>query len=211
MAIAHRAASALFVVALPILLITTNVRFAGTETRLWEWGFDRYDAEGTTGIDRPELDRAADQIAAYFTNDEPYLRIKVEDDGRLQPLFNQRETAHMADVKDLFGLTFAVQAVALAYVLSYVVGVFVWEQASPLGVLARQVLLSLAVLAGAVIVIGGIALVGFDAAWEQFHIIGFDNDLWQLDPDTDHLIQMFPEDFFFDMTLLVGGLTLLEA
>jgi integral membrane protein (TIGR01906 family) len=55
------------------------------------------------------------------------------------------------------------------------------------------------------------ALVGFEELWTRFHLLAFTNDLWKLDPDTDHLIQMFPEDFWLDATLLVAGLTALEA
>ena len=59
--------------------------------------------------------------------------------------------------------------------------------------------------------IGAFAVTGFDSAWTRFHEIAFSNDLWLLDPDTDHLIQMFPEPFWQDMTYLVGGLTVVEA
>ncbi len=55
------------------------------------------------------------------------------------------------------------------------------------------------------------ALVGFQDLWTEFHLLAFTNDLWKLDPDTDHLIQMFPEDFWLDATLLVAGLTALES
>ena len=58
---------------------------------------------------------------------------------------------------------------------------------------------------------GVLAYLGFDAAWRQFHFLAFTNDLWELDPATDHLIQMFPRDFWFDVTMLLGAFTLLEA
>jgi integral membrane protein (TIGR01906 family) len=62
-----------------------------------------------------------------------------------------------------------------------------------------------------VAVIGVFALTGFDAAWTRFHEIVFSNDLWRLDPATDHLIQMFPEGFWQEATFIVGGLTLAEV
>ena len=52
---------------------------------------------------------------------------------------------------------------------------------------------------------------GFDQAWTTFHEIVFRNDLWKLNPATDRLIQMFPEPFWKDMTIVVGGLTAAEA
>ena len=46
-------------------------------------------------------------------------------------------------------------------------------------------------------------LIGFDDLFRQFHLLSFANDFWLLDPRTDHLIQMFPQGFWFDVTL--GG------
>jgi hypothetical protein len=56
-----------------------------------------------------------------------------------------------------------------------------------------------------------VAASGFDSAWTEFHVFAFSNDLWQLDPSRDHLIQMFPEAFWFDITSLIVVATLLEA
>ncbi len=39
-----------------------------------------------------------------------------------------------------------------------------------------------------------------------FHKIFFDNDLWILDPKTDILINMVPEIFFFQTTMLIVAL-----
>ncbi len=58
---------------------------------------------------------------------------------------------------------------------------------------------------------GLLALTGFDAAWSQFHVIAFANDFWQLNPRTDHLIQMFPEAFWERATVAIGGAIIMEA
>jgi integral membrane protein (TIGR01906 family) len=60
-------------------------------------------------------------------------------------------------------------------------------------------------------VVGILAASGFESSWEGFHEVFFTNDLWQLDPDTDRLIQMFPEEFWFRAVLFVGALVLLQA
>ena len=95
--------------------------------------------------------------------------------------------------------------------MAYVIGVFVWARERPLRKLAVQALsgglLTIAVVGSLAIV----AVSGFDKALEQFHHIAFSNNLWQLDPATDHLIQMFPEGFWFDVTMFLGILTLAEA
>ena len=54
------------------------------------------------------------------------------------------------------------------------------------------------------------AITGFDGAFRQFHLLFFTNDLWQLS-SRDRLIQMFPQGFFFDTTMLIGATTVTFA
>jgi integral membrane protein (TIGR01906 family) len=210
MAWVSRVAAACFVVALPILLITTNVRFLAGEVRFYERGFRAHDAERTTGVTLPELDRSAREIVNYFENDASTLRIVVKEDGEEVALFNARETEHMKDVKWLMQLVFRVNEVTLAYVLTYVACAFLWAGRS-FRSLARQSLLGIGVGGLGVGVIGAFAIAGFDSTWRRFHELVFSNDLWKLNPATDRLIQMFPEAFWQEETLIVAALTAAEA
>ena len=204
-------AALLFIVAVPVALLTTSIRIVLNEPRVYEYATDHYDTPVTTGIARSELLQASAELRAYFnrSGDEP-LFIRVQQDGQPVSLFNQRETAHMQDVKTLFRATFRIQEAAVVFVLAYVVGVFIWAREGTLRTLARQLLLS--ALAGVAVmgVAGLVAIAGFDAFWERFHIIAFSNDLWQLDPSRDRLIQMFPEAFWQDVSLWIGIGTLVE-
>ena len=201
----------LFVVALPVTLVATNVRFAADEGRLYDYGFDKYDVESRTGFPEEEISRVGQELRRYFKNDEETIHVLVEEGGREVSFFNDRETAHLRDVKHLFQITFGVQELSIAYVFTYVVGVFIWAREGSLRRLAIQVLAGSLVAITVILALGAVALLGFDRAFEEFHFIAFSNDLWRLDPRTDHLIQMFPEDFWFDATMLVGLLTLAEA
>jgi integral membrane protein (TIGR01906 family) len=207
-----RVAAALFVVALPVFLVTTNVRFLAGEQRFYERGFREYEAEAATGLPLFELDRAAVEIINYFEDDAERLRIVVEEDGEEVALFNQRETDHMEDVKALLRLVFRANEVSLAYVLTYVIGVFVWAGQGSLRKLAGLSLGGVGLGFGVVGVVAGASLIGgFESTWERFHELAFTNDFWQLDPDTDRLIQMFPEEFWAEATFIVGALTVGEA
>jgi integral membrane protein (TIGR01906 family) len=198
------------VLALPTMLVTSNVRFLAGETRLFEYGFRTYDADEATGLPMSELERAGAEIIEYFENDEETLRIVVNDDGEEVALFNARETQHMEDVKSLMRFVFRLNEVAIAYVLTYVTAVFVWSR-RPVRALAQQALAGLGVGFVVVAGVGVFAVTGFEATWDRFHHIAFRNDLWQLDPDRDRLIQMFPEPFWQDMTYLLGLMTAAEA
>ena len=54
-----------------------------------------------------------------------------------------------------------------------------------------------------------IAVIDFTWFWTNFHNVFFSNDLWLLNPKTDILIMMVPEQFFFDLTfrIIIGFLS----
>jgi integral membrane protein (TIGR01906 family) len=203
-------AAVMFVVALPLLLVTSNVRFLANEVRFYERGFDKYDVEEDTGLERSELDRSAREIIDYFNNDAERLDIQVMQDGELVPLFSEKEVLHMVDVKDLFQWLFLTQEITLAFVAAYTVAVFVWAREASLRLLAKQVLVGLGVLLGVVLAVGVFAVIGFEDLWRQFHLLSFSNDLWELDPRTDRLIQMFPVDFWQESTFILAAITAAE-
>ncbi len=64
-----------------------------------------------SGIPESELLRANGEIKEYLTAEQAgELAIKVRNDrGATVPLFSARETAHMADVRDLVQTLFTVQ------------------------------------------------------------------------------------------------------
>jgi len=200
----------LFILALPVALIATNIRFAASEHRVYDYSIRKYDAATVSGIPEAELLGANHQLVSYFAADDPGpLRIEVQNEaGRTVSLFNARETAHLADVRELFRAVFTAQTVALAVVLTVAVLLLVWW---PVRALAAAALCGSLLAMGLIGLAGFTVLIGFDGAWTQFHLLAFTDDLWRLDPATDHLIQMFPEPFWRDVTLFVGALTLLEA
>ena len=206
-------ATALFIVAVPVFLVLTNVRIAATEARVYEYSFAQYNAAEVTGVDRQQLDAAATTIVDYFRTGErdELLDIRVVVNGQEEALYNQREILHMRDVKDLMQLTFRVHELSFVFLVGYVVVVFLWARERPLRQLAVQAI----VAGGATVVLLGAAAIavvlGFDRLFEQFHLLSFSNDLWKLNPATDRLIQMFPQGFWFDVTLGVGVLTAIEG
>ena len=66
------------VLSVPVLLITTNVRWVINAPVLYSYGFDRYDIPARTGIERSELLSAARQIRDYFNDDEDFLVVGSE-------------------------------------------------------------------------------------------------------------------------------------
>ncbi len=202
-----RPLAALALVALALALFTLpvafTVRYATTSASWWERGFEKYDATRRTGLPQDEVLRIAQETRDYLTNDMERLSVNV--DG--EPFYSEREILHMIDVKRLMARTFDAGWAALGYIVAFV-GFVIWRhrRRAP-KVLARSILSASGVVALLVVVLGVIGIAGFDAAFRQFHLIFFTNDLWQLS-SRDGLIQLFPQGFFFDTTMLIGGVTL---
>jgi integral membrane protein (TIGR01906 family) len=208
---ARTLASVLFVIALPVALLTTNIRLLANAPLVYDYAFDRYDAAETTGLSRSDLDGAGAALREYFNNDEKTFYYEATENGLQTSIFSARETAHMEDVKSLFVMVNRAQEVSVVYVLLYAVAFFIWARDGLVRQLAAQSLMGLAL---GMLFVGGVGIVaafGFEAAFERFHTLAFANDLWQLNPATDHLIQMFPEPFWRDMTILLGAMCAAEA
>lgn len=127
-------------------------------------------------------------------------------DGR--PAFNEREIRHMQDVYVLQGIAFRVGLIlALALIGAWVCLWFspatrnlAWQSLKWGGLLTLGLVLG--ILLGFVF--------SFDAAFTLFHRLFFEGDTW-LFPPTDTLIRLYPEKFWFDAAVWIGGLTILEA
>jgi len=194
-------------IALALALFTMPVafavRYATTSASWWERGFERYDATGRTGLPQDEVLRIAQETRDYLVNDEERLDVRVGG----TPFYSEREILHMIDVKRLMARTFDAGWAALGYIIAFIV-VCAWRnRGRALSALARSTLMAGGFVALATLSLGIIGLTGFDAAFRSFHLLFFTNDLWQL-TSRDGLIQLFPQRFFFDTTLLIGGVTL---
>ena len=206
-----RGAVALFVVAVLTLPIAWSVRFSAQSGAWWERGFDVYNVERRTGLSRIEVDRAGEELRRYFVSNERSVAITVTTAaGNDEALFTTREVQHLVDVKRLLARTYDAGWASIGFIVAFVIALFLWRRQMAAALLARASRIAGAVVALLIVVLGVTAITGFDGAFRQFHLLFFTNDLWQLS-SRDRLIQMFPQGFFFDTTMLIGATTVTFA
>jgi integral membrane protein (TIGR01906 family) len=209
---ATRAAAVLFGVSVPLALIGTNVRLLFGWEALYTFPITRYRVEEVSGIPRPELLRAARELRAYLLGPERPLVIAVTDDqGRVGPLFTERETVHMADVRRLVQRLLRVQEAAVLMCAGYAMVRLIVERRRGLTAVLRLVWWAGLGTNLAALALAGAALTRFDRLFTQFHVLSFRNDFWLLDPRTDHLVQMYPLPFWQLAAALFLGLTVVES
>ncbi len=201
----------LFAVGLFILLLTSNLRGLLNEMRLYQWGFERYGISQAIGIPEQDLLRAARKLVDYFNLKSDSPQVQVSRNGEEIKLFNERELAHLRDVRNLVQRCYQVQWASLAYVLTYLVAGFIWLRRAFLSQMAKAFLFGGLLTILALAAVGIWAAVDFESFFLAFHLTSFRNQLWLLDPTRDYLIAMFPEGFFFHTALFLSGAVIVEA
>ena len=189
----------LFILCLPVLLLTASIGWAVNSLWLYKYGFNKHDISQTTGLAEVELNKAASGLISYFNSDEEYISLTVVKDDKPFELFNQREIIHLRDVKGLMWLDYWVLLGTLIYILGYALVSLFWRKdwrRLAWGVVGGSGITLVLMLA-----LGLGTLLNFDQLFLQFHFISFANELWLLDPAKDYLIMLFPGGFWFDTAL----------
>jgi len=200
----------LLAISLPLFFISLNVRVLTNSQTFYEWGFDANNVERRTGLDDAALTSAASQLIDYFGNDEEFLDLRVEFEGREIELFNQREITHMADVKDVMNVMFnAVWVTGAMVVIVVAVGFYLLGRGF-LPMLRSGIMWS--TIAGLTVaaLFGLATLIDFNTTFRLFHEVVFRNDFWKLSPSQSLLLRLFPQGFWFAATLILVVLTAVQ-
>ncbi len=196
---------------LAILLLTASIGGAANSLWLYKYGFGKYDISQTSGLAEVELEKAATGLISYFNSDEEYISLTVVKDGEPFELFNQREVAHLRDVKGLIWLDYWVLLGALIYTLVYAGVSLFWRRRRYWRRLAWGAVGGSGITLFLMLALGLGTLLNFDQLFLQFHLISFTNELWQLDPAKDYLIMLFPQGFWYDATVFCAVITAVGA
>lgn len=198
----------LFVLSVPVFLVTGSVTWAFNNPGLYNQGFEKYNVSLYTGISDADLRQAGADIRRYFNSGDEPLVVRTRVFGQEQEIFNQREVDHMRDVKVLVRRVYLLAGLSGLYILSVAVVGLVWLKKPFVDTLARFLLWGGVVTLAFLLVMGLFAATGFNTLFLKFHQLSFSNDFWQLDPHRDYLVMMFPIGFWFDATIRVAATAL---
>ena len=103
----------LFVLAVPLFLVTASVSWAVNDPGVYQRGFAKYDISLHTSISNADLRQAGTDIRHYFNSSDEPLALRSRVFGVEQEVFNQREVRHMRDVKRLVRRVYTVALTAI--------------------------------------------------------------------------------------------------
>lgn len=164
----------------------------------------RTNATGLTGYSEPDLRTATNSILHDLVLGPPEFAVQVGG----APVLEERERAHMRDVRGVFAGFFALAVACLVGLVALVAGA---RWAGHLERAWRAIATGMRWLIVGIVIAGVAVTFAFDAVFEVFHRLFFPGGSYTFDPRTDHLVQLFPFDFWSETTIVLGAVIVVVA
>lgn len=178
----------ILIISLSLVCLALSIELNAYNKNFYIKSYDRYGIEEVTNKSMDQLSKVTDGIISYLKNQGG--------DELLEPYFNEREILHMRDVQWLFNLARWIKWIGILVSLGILLYFKRKKEHNLLGKTVSLGLFSNHILLG---ILAILATRDFNKYFTYFHLIFFRNDLWILDPRTDLMIQMLPEEFFMNM------------
>lgn len=191
--------------AVVILLISSVEIAVYGDMGYFEREYEKYGVLADVNMEMEDLMQVTEEMMAYLRGSREDLHVPTVVGGEEREFFNEREIAHMEDVRDLFVGALWVRRIALVLLAAGCV-FLVLSKARIRKLLSAAFLWTTGVSVAVLGILAAVIASDFDKYFIIFHHIFFDNDLWILDPSTDLLINIVPEGFFADTAARIGGI-----
>lgn len=204
MRVLHRILGLIAAMAMIIVLLITSFEIAAYSNFDWYLKeYLKYEVLDDLEMEAGDVMHVTKEMMSYLRGNREDLVVETIVDGNAREFFNDREKAHMVDVKNLFlgGLDLRLGA---GVVLVGALIIIVFTKAEWKKLLPQSFLIGVGGFIGLLGIFACLIAKDFHKYFFLFHEIFFDNDLWLLDPATDLMIRMLPEGFFFDMVIRIS-------
>ena len=191
-------------IALILVILISSFEIAAYSDYGWyEKEYLKYEVLDDLEMEIEDAIYVTEEMMAYLRGNRKNLVVHTVVAGEEREFFNDREKAHMVDVQNLFlgGLNLRKSAMAIFVA---VLVILVFSKADWKKILPKSFLIGEGSFMAVVGIFGGLIATDFNKYFTIFHELFFDNDLWILDPETDLLIRMLPEGFFYDMVIRIS-------
>ncbi|MFA9376284.1 MAG: TIGR01906 family membrane protein [Lachnotalea sp.] len=190
--------------ALIVVLFLTSFKFVlYHDINFYEKEYSKYNVLDAVKMEMKDVLYVTEEMMDYLIDKRADLVVETVVDGNEREFFNDREKLHMQDVKSLFMDGLMIRRIALAITIVSLL-LLVFMKVNLLRIISRSFLIA-TVLVATILGISAIYISSnFNAVFIEFHHLFFNNDYWILNPETDLMINILPENFFFDVVKSVG-------
>ena len=184
-----------------VVLISSIFHFGFDKQFLYEV-YETNQLEQRLNIDTDDLHYCTNVLFEQIQGLRQDLDCEVMVDNSYQQFFNQREADHMVDVQALYLGAVQVRNGAIVGIVVLLL-MLALEPVSFRFNLYTALKKGYLFLAAGLLVLGLFIVADFQRFWTVFHKIFFRNDLWLLNPATDRLINLVPENFFEPLVIKI--------
>ena len=181
-------------------LIIGIVEFRAYDRSFYASEYAKLETYEYIGISEEDLKETTDVLLSYMEGKRDDMVVYATINNKEREVFNEREKLHMIDVVELIRMADLIKYVSYGLMALVLCVVYSKKDYREFG---KSILRAVGVL---IVILGAIGLfvaIDFNLFWTYFHLVFFDNDLWLLNPRTDVMIQMFPEEFFKDVVIQI--------
>lgn len=201
MKIIHILAGIFCVISLLVVILISSVDIAVYgDMRYFQKEYRKYDVIKNVNMEEKELLFVTEEMMSYLKGKRDNLNIEAVIDGEQQEFFNEKEIAHMKDVRVLFWGGQWLRRIGVIICVITVIFLLFQSKIEFLLKCLRNGLISFIVFMAILV---GIITTNFTKYFVIFHKIFFSNNLWILNPETDRLINIVPEPFFIDTSIRI--------
>ncbi len=181
-----------FLISLSIILFVLlySIDFMAKDISYYNNFHNEYKIEEESGLSKEWIESASNSLVEFIKNGDKEV---------LKHHFNEKEISHMEDVYKLFKLDRVVYT--SLFIITLVV--FLYKLLKNDFIFLKYIRKYILITYITVISFLGICSLFFSESFIYFHKLFFNNDLWLLDYETDLMIRILPEEFFFILFLNV--------
>lgn len=204
MKIIHILASIFCVIALIAVILISSVDIAiYGNIGYFQKEYQKYNVLKNINMNEKDLLYVTEEMMSYLKGNRNDLHIKTTIDNKQQEFFNQKEIAHMEDVKVLFLNGILIRKIGVVICIAAIIFLTFQNKKRFLLLSLKKGMISFIVMIG---ILSAIISTNFTKYFIIFHKIFFSNNLWILNPDTDRLINIVPEPFFIDTAIRIAAI-----
>jgi integral membrane protein (TIGR01906 family) len=162
------------------LILLSTLYYISFDFNYYKNKFEKYSIYDKINGD---VDNSFKEVLDYVKGDKVFIS---------SDLFNERELEHLKDVKELF---YFAKILIVFYAFLIIFCIAILEKKHILKAIKNASYFILSFIS----IISLSILINFEKAFIIFHEILFTNDLWILNPRTDNLLKMMPEELFISL------------
>ena len=168
---------------LPLAIFLISAQFVILNEAFYHKQFEKHGVYDNFPVPEEQLNEQVHKLVG-FLNKENELELDI---------LSEKEKQHLYDVQDLIHkykiATWIIVALTLLMML-----------AARNAKIILQACVSTLIWSGLFL---GLIAISFEKIFTLFHEVTFSNDLWQLDPQKDVLINIFPQEFFYELVAAI--------